>query len=132
MGHIVNAKEEVYRLLAERLNKNPVGAPINEHLMEILHHLYTESEASVGSKLPLIPVKLERIAKITSIDIFELKTILDSMADKGLVLDIPRKETYLYMLTPMVIGFFEYTFMRERNEVNMKELAELFEKYFSS
>ena len=76
MGHIVNAKEEVYRMLAERLNKNPVGAPINEPLMEILHRLYTESEASIGSKFPLVPVKLERIAKITNINIVELKTIL--------------------------------------------------------
>lgn len=34
------------------------------------------------------------------------------------------------MLAPMVIGFFEYTFMRVRKEVDMKDLAELFNSYF--
>ncbi len=41
MGHLIDAKEQVYRALAERLNRNPVGAPGSEVLMEILHHLYT-------------------------------------------------------------------------------------------
>ena len=59
MGHIINAKEEVYRALAERLNRNPMGTPINETLMEILHRLYTESEAMVGSKFPMVPMKLD-------------------------------------------------------------------------
>jgi len=36
------------------------------------------------------------------------------------------------MLAPMVIGFFEYTFMRVRDEVNMKDLAELFHSYFQN
>ncbi|MDR3586492.1 MAG: (Fe-S)-binding protein, partial [Desulfosporosinus sp.] len=45
MGHLVNDKDQVYRILAERLNRNPVGAPINDTLMTILHRLYTESEA---------------------------------------------------------------------------------------
>ena len=33
MGHGANAKEIAYTLLAERLNKTPVGTPINEELM---------------------------------------------------------------------------------------------------
>jgi len=130
MGHIVNAKDEVYRILAERLNKNPVGTPINDTLMEILQRLYTESEAVVGGKFPLLPMKLDQIAGITGIKEDELKTILEGMADKGLVLDIPRKDTVYYMLAPMVVGFFEYTFMRVGSSANLREMAELFEKYF--
>lgn len=130
MGHLTHAKDEVYRLLAERLHKNPVGAPLNETLMAILHRLYTESEALVGSKFPLLPMTLEQIAGMTGIEAEQLKTILDGMAAKGLVLDIPRKDTFYYMLAPMVVGFFEYTFMRTRDDVNLKELAELFQAYF--
>lgn len=130
MGHLTNSKDEVYRLLAERLNKNPIGAPINETLMTILHNLYTESEAILGSKFPLLPMPLEQISEITGIEPEPLKTMLNSMADKGLVLDIPRKDIMYYMLTPMVVGFFEYTFMRARENTNMKDLAELFENYF--
>ncbi|KJR97374.1 MAG: (Fe-S)-binding protein [Peptococcaceae bacterium BRH_c4a] len=132
MGHLANAKDEIYRALAERLNKHPVGAPVNEILMDILFRLYTESEALVGSKFPLLPMTLDKIAGITGIREEELKQILNGMADKGLVMDIPRKESIYYMLAPMVVGFFEYTFMRVNKDVNLKELAELFEKYFKS
>lgn len=131
MGHIVNAKEEVYRALAERLNKNPVGAPVNEALMEILHRLYTTAEAEVGSKFPLLPMPLEKIADATGIAADKLSGILENMAQKGLVIDIPRRGGTLYLLAPMVIGFFEYTFMRVREDLNMREMAELFERYFA-
>lgn len=130
MGHLIHAKDEVYWALAERLNKNPVGVPINENLMVILHRLYTEIEAMVGSKFPLIPMALERIANITGMEKEQLKIILDGMANKGLVLDIPRRDTVYYMLAPMVVGFFEHTFMRVQNDVSMKDLAELFQGYF--
>jgi len=130
MGHLVHQKEDVYRLLAQRLNRNPVGAPVNDTLMAILHRLYTESEAMVGSRFPLLPMTLDQMAEATGIAGRELQPILESMADKGLVLDIPRKETCFYFLAPMVIGFFEYTFMRVRHNVDMKELAGLFKTYF--
>lgn len=132
MGHIINAKEEIYHALAERLSKAPEGAPINEDLMAILHRLYTESEALVGSQFSLIPMSLTKISSVTGIEERELKIILDGMSDKGLVLDIPRKDSFYYMLAPVLVGFFEYTFMRTRDQVNMKELAELFDTYFHS
>ncbi|MHB8917243.1 MAG: 4Fe-4S dicluster domain-containing protein [Desulfocucumaceae bacterium] len=132
MGHLHTAKEEVYRALAERLNRNPVGAPINEFLMEIMYRLYSEIEAGIGSKFSILPMTLESISTATGIGKEDLEKILDGMADKGLVLDLPRRDGTFYMLAPVVIGFFEYTFMRVRDNVNMKELAELFENYFQS
>jgi ferredoxin len=131
MGHLgADTKAEVYKELAARLNKNPVGAPINELLMEILHRLYTESEAVVGSKFPLVPMTLDKIAGITGIEKAELQKTLEGMADKGLVMELSLKTGTLYMLTPMIVGFFEFTFMRVREDINMKELAELFNMYF--
>ena len=53
------------------------------------------------------------------------------MAQKGLVIDIPRRDGTLYLLAPMVIGFFEYTFMRIREDLNIREMSELFERYFT-
>jgi len=132
MGHLIHSKDEVYRVLAERLNKEPVGAPVNDTLMAILQSLYTESEAIIGSKFALVPMKMEQIADIVGISREQLKPILDNMANKGLVMDFPRRETSYYMLAPMVIGFFEYTFMRVRDEVNMRDLAELFHSYFQN
>lgn len=132
MGHLINAKEELYQALAERLSKAPEGAMINEEFLAILHSLYTEAEAEVGSKFPLVPITLSKISTITGIEEDKLRIILDNMANKGLVLDIPRKDIIYYMLAPMVVGFFEYTFMRTGEQVKLKELAELFESYFNS
>lgn len=131
MGHIIDSKEVVYQALAERLQKNPVGAPVNESLMEILYRLYSETEALVGSKFPLLPMPLASIADATGMKSDELEKILKVMADKGLVLDLPRRDGTVYMLAPMVVGFFEYTFMRVREDLHMKELAQLFEQYFA-
>ncbi len=128
MGHIKSHKEQVYRALAERLNKNPVGAPANETLMEILQKLYSAGEAELGSRFPLMPVTLDQFAEISGKNEDELSEILDNMANKGLVLDIPRRDETYYVLAPMVIGFFEYTFMR-MDKAGLKDLAELFEQY---
>ncbi len=132
MGHIVNAKEEIYHALADRLCKSPEGAPINETLLAILQRLYSESEAIVGSKFPLVPLPLKKIAASTGMGEAELVVVLNDMSDKGLVMDLPRNDSTYYMLAPVVVGFFEYTFMRTGNQVEMKELAELFDRYFKS
>lgn len=129
MGHLTMAKEEVYRALAKRLDQNPVGAPLNETLMKILHIMFTETQAMIGSKFPMGMVRLEQLVEITGMSAEELKGHLDEMADKGLVIDVPRHDSFYYMLSPLVIGFFEYTFMRVTDKLPMKELAELFEAY---
>ena len=98
--------------------------------MEILYRLYNESEAMVGSKFPGAPVKLDQIAGITGMAEDELQTTLNNMAYKGLVLPLPTPDGFVYMLNPMVVGFFEFTFMRmDKPEfVDLKEMAELFDK----
>lgn len=98
--------------------------------MAILYRLYTESEALVGSKFPMVPMTLEQLAGITGVAADTLVKTLDNMAEKGLIIDLPRRDTTYYLLAPMVIGFFEFTFMRVRDNVNLSEMAELFVKYF--
>ena len=134
MGHGSNAKEAAYMLLAERLNRNPVGTPINEELMEILHHLYTEREAMVGGKFPMAPMKLEQVASSAGIEKDELERTLQSMIHKGLVLNIPTPGGTVYMLSPMMVGFFEFTFQQvnKPDYVEMKKLAEQFDSYFNN
>jgi ferredoxin len=132
MGHALDKKEELYLLLAERLNKFPEGAPINKELIELLYKLYTESEAIVGSKFATIPMAFSKILEVTKMHEGQLKATLESMAEKGLILELFKDNTVHYMLSPMVVGFFEYTFMRLPRSMNIKELAELFENYFKS
>jgi ferredoxin len=129
MGHLGIGKEEVYKALAKRLSKNPVGAVINETLMQILSIMYSDKEAAVGSAFPVGFTTTEALMERTGMSREELTGHLNNMADKGLVLDIPRKGTVYYLLSPLVIGFFEYTFMRATSKLPLKDLAELFEQY---
>ncbi len=129
MGHLAGGKEEAYHALAERLSRFPVGVVINDTLMEILKLLYTGKEAEIGSKFPVKPRPLSEIVDLTGLPEKEVTAILDGMSDKGLVVDIPRKETTYYMLSPVVVGFFEYSLMRAER-ANIKELAALYEQYF--
>ncbi|MCL5058177.1 MAG: (Fe-S)-binding protein [Actinobacteria bacterium] len=129
MGHLTMAKDEVYRALAERLGKNPVGAVVNETLMKILYILYGEPEAAIGSKFPMRPATIGKISEKTGFSIEELKVHLEKMAQKGLVADFPRKGETLYHLSPLVVGWFEYTFMRVTDRLPMADLARLFNDY---
>lgn len=130
MGHLLQSKEEVYYELAERLSKTPEGSPINDDLMEILCKLYTEREALVGSRFSMEPMTLEQAAEIAGLDPATAEETLKSMNDKGLVFRIPTKNTTYYTLAPMIIGFFEFTFMRTQSPYALREMAQLFEEYF--
>lgn len=129
LGHLGIGKGEVFKALAQRLDKNPVGAPMNETLMEILYLIYSEKEAEIGSQFPQGFITIDKLVAVTGLDQAQLVHHLNNMADKGLVIDMNRKGKTYYLLNPLVIGFFEYTFMRVNEKLPMKDLAELFETY---
>lgn len=129
MGHLGVSKSKVYEYLAKRLDQNPVGAPLNETLMKILYTMYTEKEAEIGSQFPQGFTTVEKLAHKTGLPTAELVNHLENMAQKGLIIDVPRQNTALYMLSPLVIGFFEYSFMRVTDKLPLKDLAELYEAY---
>ncbi|MCI5127637.1 MAG: 4Fe-4S dicluster domain-containing protein [Candidatus Electrothrix sp. AUS3] len=52
------------------------------------------------------------------------------MAERGLLFDIEHRGHRYVSLAPIVVGFWEFTFMRVRPDMPLKELAHLFEKYF--
>jgi ferredoxin/DNA-binding transcriptional ArsR family regulator len=129
MGHLGIKKEQVYKALAKRLDKNPVGAPLNEVLMQILSVMFSEKEAALGSAFPAGFTTVEKLSERTGLSTEEITIHLNNMADKGLVIDIPRSDTVFYLLSPLVVGFFEYTFMRTTGKLPLKDLADLFEQY---
>ena len=129
MGHLGLAKEEVYKALAGRLDKNPIGAPLNETLLAILKIMFTEKEAEIGGKFPAGFSTADKLAHFLGLSREEIVAHLEEMASKGLVIDVPRGTETFYLLSPLVVGFFEYTFMRTDDRLPLKELAELFERY---
>jgi ferredoxin len=51
------------------------------------------------------------------------------MADKGLIMDLVYGHRTYYLLLPGLIGFFEFTFMKQRQDLPVAELAQLMHEY---
>ncbi len=133
MGHatlIPNLDADAeYRLLQERLDRNVTGAPDSAAMMRVLRLLFTPEEAHIARRLPQL-ISLPKLAERLDVDADELGERITSMAERGLVLDFERKGTRYLVATPVVIGFFEFTFMRPRPDAPMEEYAEAFGALF--
>ena len=128
MGHIVNPDRE-YRLLQQRLDRNVTGAPDSPHFMKILKILFSPEDAAIARQVPTRFIPVERLAKKLGMETARLDDWITAMALRGLVIDIGRGRRRLVSLAPVVIGFFEYTFMRTDDKLPLKELATLFDAY---
>jgi ferredoxin len=129
MGHINNPDQE-YRVLQKRLAQKVQGAPDSPTLMKILSMLFSPEDAELAGRLPYNFASLDTLSKNLKIPKEELSDKLTDMAHRGVVFDIEYDGQRYYTLPPVVIGLFEFTFMRMRPDMPMKELALLFEEYF--
>jgi ferredoxin len=128
MGHLLSTKSSLVPLI-DRLNRYPIGLVDSATLREILSLLFTEREAFVASRFPLHEATLSELAELTTLPETELQPALESMADKGLVMDMPYAGTTYFLLMPGLIGFMEFTFMRRRSDLPLKRLARLMTDY---
>lgn len=136
MGHVGRLKQE-YRDLVDRLGAGPVALPEPsdpgawEGWREILEILYTPEEAALAARLPVRPTSLERLSARLGIPAAELAARLDPMCDKGVVMDLvhPRTGRTSYLLSPPVVGFFEYSLMRAHDAIPKKRMAEALHAY---
>lgn len=128
MGHHLGSKSSIVPLI-DRLNKYPIGLVDSDKLREILALLFDEREAFVASRFPLEEATLPELVRLTRISAEELLPLLDRMADKGLVMDMPYGGETYYLLMPGLIGFFEFTFMKNRTDLPMARLALLMKEY---
>jgi Pyruvate/2-oxoacid:ferredoxin oxidoreductase delta subunit len=60
-----------------------------------------------------------------------LERILDDLCAKGLIIDIWTGKDYRYIISPLIIGIFEFTMMRTGEGLNTKEWAKLFYNYLN-
>ncbi|MCY3413565.1 MAG: 4Fe-4S binding protein [Candidatus Heimdallarchaeota archaeon] len=126
MGH------DSYIELTKRINKMPQEAPVTDTLMEILRVLFTEEEAFLVSQLPINFISVERVSKIWKKDLRETEAILDTLADKGIMVDLaPMNGTKVYTLAPPMAGFLEFSLMRTDGKFDRKVLSELYHQYIN-
>ena len=120
-----------YRDLVDRLNRCPQGAPPSDLLYRILAILFTEREAALVASLPIKPFTAESAARAWKTTPGEARAILESLAGKALLLDVTRDGETRWVLPPPMAGFFEFSMMRVRGDIDQKTLAGLFYQYLN-
>lgn len=120
-----------YHQLVDRINRFPQGAPPSDLLFAILKMLYSEKEADYVSLLPIKPFGVKKAARIWKVNESKAHGILDRLADRGLLLDLMDGSKQLYVMPPPMAGFFEFSMMRVRKDLDQKKLAELFYQYLN-
>jgi len=127
MGHI--ASKDIFRKLGHRLDQAPVRTPWTPVFRELVEALYSRPEAELVSRMPYRPSTLPRIARMLGEPEDALRPMIDGLCSKGLVIDIWDGKQYQYMVSPIVIGFFEFTMMRTGPDLPRARWAELFQAY---
>jgi ferredoxin len=128
MGHV--AGKQAYLDLQQRLDRMPIGAPAHRALIEILETLFSEEECRVAAAIPLRVASLDQVARNAGLSEGRTRTVLEILAGKGLVVDLPRDDKpTLYYLNPAIIGFFEFSMMRVRADIDQAKVAHLMWEY---
>lgn len=120
-----------YTSLVERLNQFPQGAPPSETLYQILSLLFSEKEAELVSLLPIKPFTAIQASKIWKVDLAIARCTLEKLASRAILVDVEQSGDTVYTLPPPMAGFFEFSMMRLRGDINQKVLGELYFQYIN-
>jgi ferredoxin len=120
-----------YSKLSTRLNRFPQGAPVSDLLFKILKILFSEKEAELVSTLPIKPFTVEKAARIWKMNVSSAQKVLDELASRVILVDVEQNGKSVYTLPPPMAGFFEFSMMRYRKDIDQKMLAELFYEYMN-
>ena len=120
-----------YQELADRLNRFPQGAPPSELLFKILKILFNEKEAHLVAQVPIKPFNAKTASRIWKMDLTTTRKILEELAGRAILVDIERNGESQYVLPPPMAGFFEFSMMRIRGDIDQKVLSELFHQYLN-
>lgn len=115
----------------ERLNRFPQGAPPHHLLYRILEMLFSEREAALVAQLPIKPFSAERAARVWNMPLTEARGVLDELASRAVLVDVQNEDGTTYVLPPPMAGFFEFSLMRVRHDLDQELLAELFYEYLN-
>jgi ferredoxin len=117
------ATEDVYRQLQQHLDAMPVGFPATASGVELrlLQHLFTPEEAEMALHLSAFPEPIEKIyarAKRKGVELTELRSALQRLADKGAVLAATIDGQPHYSKAMLAIGMFELQVNRLTKELH--------------
>ncbi len=120
-----------YAALTGRINRFPQGAPPSDALYKILNILFTPKDAALVSLLPIKLFTVETASRVWKMKISSAQKILDDLASRAILIDIEEYGKQVYLLPPPMAGFFEFSLMRIRGDIDQKVLSELFYQYLN-
>ena len=120
-----------YDRLVRRLNRFPQGAPPSERLFQILRMLVSEEEAGLLAQVPIRPFTAHKAAAIWNLSEGKATLVLETLAGRSMLLDYRHGGTTHYVLPPPMAGFFEFSLMRVRGDIDQKALSELYHHYLN-
>ncbi len=129
MAH--NTIKSGYNKLTDRLNRYPQGAPPSKLLFKILKMLFSEKEAQLVSLMPIKPFTAQKANRIWKMNLTSTQKVLDELASRAILIDIEQNGESVYILPPPMAGFFEFSLMRVRDDIDQKVLSELFYEYMN-
>ncbi len=123
--------QQVYKELFEVM-KNRRGPYTGIEIAEfypMVEALFTPQEAEVNNAMPRKPVTAADMAAEMDRDESEIKTILETMANKGLCKTYIQGDVRIYQAEPFMPGIFEYQFMSGKTTARDKKIAGLIKAY---
>jgi ferredoxin len=129
MAH--HSSGSAYERLSERLSRFPQEAPPTDLLFQILKMLFREREAALVALLPIRPFTVGKAAAAWKMNAKNTREILDQLAARALLVDFEQGGEMHYVLPPPMAGFFEFSLMRVRDDIDQKLLSELFFQYLN-
>jgi ferredoxin len=121
-----------YEQLVDRLNRFPQGAPPSDVLYAILKMLFSEREAGLVALLPIRPFTVKRAARIWKTTPAGATAMLEELASRAILLDMEAADgKRRFVLPPPMAGFFEFSLMRMRGDLDQAVLSELFYQYLN-
>jgi len=89
----------------------------------------TGKEAELVGQLPMHPCSPAKAAQIWGMREVEAFRTLESLAKRALLLDTEQDGEKLYVLPPPMAGFFEFSLMRVRSDIDQPALSRLLYQY---
>jgi ferredoxin len=93
--------------------------------------LFSEKEAGLVALLPIKPFTAKGAAHIWKVSLSEARRVLEELAGRGILVDMELRGKSRYALPPPMAGFFEFSMMRTRGDIDQKLLGELFYQYLN-
>jgi len=91
--------------------------------------LFSEQEAGLVAQLPIRPFTAKEADLVWKLGITKSRKVLDELAGRGILIDMEIRGNNIYVLPPPMAGFFEFSLMRIRDDIDQKLLSELLHQY---